>query len=114
MLKKRCGIVKNYEDWCNPKIVSNALMLLDNEIPKYKNQINYVHLCFSTDPFMYNQDQICDLSLKIIKKLNQNKIRCTIITKGIYPNELSINTSFSKNNEYGITLVSLDDKFKRF
>lgn len=113
MLKKRCGIVKNYEDWCNPKIVSNALMLLDNEIPKYKNQINYVHLCFSTDPFMYNQDQICDLSLKIIKKLNQNKIRCTILTKGIYPNELSINTSFSKNNEYGITLVSLDDKFKK-
>src|SRR4030043_443936 len=55
MMKRRCGIVKTYEEWCRPKIVSNALELLDKEIPKYKNKIKYVHLCFSTDPFMYKQ-----------------------------------------------------------
>jgi len=66
MMKKRCGVVKTYEDWCQPKIVSNALELLDKEIPKYKYKIKYVHLCFSTDPFMYNQPEVAELSLKII------------------------------------------------
>lgn len=113
MMKKRCGIVKSYDDWCKPKIVTNALELLDKEIPKYKNKIKYVHLCFSTDPFMYNQEQVCDLSLKIIDKLNLNKIRCTVLTKGIFPKEVVKRNGFSANNEYGITLVSLDEKFKR-
>lgn len=112
MMKKRCGIVKTYEEWCRPKVVSNSLELLDKEIPKYKDKIKYVHLCFSTDPFMYKQPEICDLSLKIIDKLNKNSIRCTVLTKGIFPKELANRNGFSNNNEYGITLVSLDDKFK--
>ncbi|MDP2921310.1 MAG: radical SAM protein [Candidatus Omnitrophota bacterium] len=112
MMKKRCGIVKTYEEWCKPKIVSNSLELLDKEIPKYKNKIKYVHLCFSTDPFMYQQPEVSNLSLKIIDKLNKNSIRCTVLTKGIFPKELANRNGFSNNNEYGITLVSLDDKFR--
>lgn len=113
MMKKRCGIVKTYEEWCQPKIVSNALELLDREIPKYKDKIKYVHLCFSTDPFMYNQEQVNELSLKIIDKLNKSGIRCTVLTKGIYPEELAHRNGCNLNNEYGITLVSLDENFKR-
>ncbi len=113
MMKKRCGIVKTYENWCQPKIVSNALELLEKEIPRYKDRIKYVHLCFSTDPFMYRQDEVCSLSLKIIEKLNANNIRCTALTKGILPNELGDNNRFSLGNEYGITLVSLDEKFRK-
>jgi DNA repair photolyase len=113
MMKKRCGIVQTYDEWCKPKIVSNALELLDREIPKYKNKIKYVHLCFSTDPFMYKQRHIIDLSLKIIEKLNANNIRCTVLTKGIFPKELCNGNGFSRNNEYGITLVSLDEDFKK-
>ena len=113
MMKKRCGVIKTYKEWCMPKIVSNALELLDKEIPKYKDRIKYVHLCFSTDTFMYNQSQVSDLSLKIIEKLNVNKIRCTVLTKGVLPQELYNRNGFSKNNEYGITLVSLDENFRR-
>jgi len=113
MMKKRCGIVKTYEDWCRPKIVSNALELLDKEIPKYKDKIKYVHLCFSTDPFMYNQPEVGELSLKIIDRLNQNSIRCTILTKGPYPKELADRNGLSANNEYGITLVSLSEDFRK-
>ncbi|MEK6727056.1 MAG: radical SAM protein [Candidatus Omnitrophota bacterium] len=113
MMKKRCGIVKTYEDWCRPKIVSNALELLDKEIPKHKDKIRYVHLCFSTDPFMFDQPEIVELSLKIIDKLNQNDIRCTVLTKGCYPKELSGRNGQSANNEYGITLVSLDENFRK-
>lgn len=113
MMKKRCGIVKSYEDWCRPKIVSNALELLDKEISKYKSKIKYVHLCFSTDPFMYRQKEVTDLSLKIIKRLNSNNIRCTALTKGIFPRELANGNGYSEDNEYGITLVSLDENFKK-
>lgn len=113
MMKKRCGVVKTYEEWCQPKIVSNALKLLDIEIPKLKSKIKYVHLCFSTDPFMFEQDQVCDLTLQIIDKLNKNNIRCTTLTKGVYPDELAKRNGFSANNEYGITLVSLDEAFRK-
>ncbi len=113
MMKKRCGIIKSYDEWCKPKIVSNALELLDREIPKYKDKIKYVHLCFSTDPFMYEQDEVRDLSLNIIDKLNSNKIRCTVLTKGMFPRELGGRNGLSKDNEYGITLVSLSENFRK-
>ena len=83
MMKKRCGVIKTYEDWLKPKLVLNALELLEKEIPKYKDKIKYVHLCFSSDSFMYQQNQVIDLTLKIINKLNDNKIRCTVLTKGV-------------------------------
>jgi len=113
MMKRRCGTIKSYEEWCKPKIVSNALELLDKEIPKYKNKIKYVHLCFSTDPFMYEQEQVCNLSLKIIDELNANNIRCTVLTKGVFPNELDKRIGLSGANEYEITLVSLSEAFRR-
>lgn len=84
LMKKRCGVIKTYADWCQPKLVSNALELLDKEIPKYQSKIQSVHLCFSTDPFMYEQEQVSELSLQIIDRLNNNDIKCTVLTKGIY------------------------------
>lgn len=113
MLKKRCGIVKDYKDWIKPKLVANALELLNKEIPRYKDKINYVHMCFSTDPFMYKYPEVSDLSLKIIERLNKDNIRCVVLTKGIYRKALANTKKYGRNNEYGITLVSLDNKFKK-
>jgi len=113
MMKKRCGIIKNYKEWIQPKIVVNALELLDKEIPKYKNKIKFVHLCFSTDPFMYKYPEVSNLTLKIIERLNRDNLRCTVLTKGIYPKILANTEKYGKNNEYGITLVSLDAEFKK-
>lgn len=112
MMKKRCGIVKNYQEWLKPKIVANALELLDVEIPKHKGKIKYIHLCFSTDPFMYQQPEVIDLTLKIIEKLNKGGIRCTALTKGVLPLDLKDTIKYSSSNEYGITAVSLDEKFR--
>ncbi len=111
-MKKRCGIIKDYNDWIKPKIVINALELLDKEIPKLKDKIKVVHLCFTTDPFMYKQKEISDLTLKIIERLNKDNIRCTVLTKGIFPKELIDTEKYGKNNEYSITLVSLNKNFK--
>ncbi len=109
-MAKRFGKVKTYDEWCNPKLVSNALEILNKEIPKFKEKIKSVHLCFTSDPFMYGYDEVSDLSIEIIKKLNAAKIKCTVLTKGILPEELA---QLSLDNEYGITLVSLNEEFRR-
>ena len=110
MMAKRFGTAKTYEEWCVPKLAENALEILDKEIPKLKDKIESVQLCFSTDPFMYGYDEVSRMSIEIIKKLNGAGIKCTALTKGILPIELA---QLSPENEYGITLVSLDEGFRK-
>lgn len=112
MMAKRFGRVKSYAEWIKPRLVENALELLEQEIPKYKDQIRFVHLCFMTDPFMYGHDEVGDMSLRIIERLNKDNIRCTVLTKGVYPKCLADKERFGSDNEYGITLVSLSSEFK--
>lgn len=109
LMKKRFGIFKDYEDWIQPRLVINAIELLKKEIPKYKSKINSVHLCFTTDPFMYGYPEVTELSLDIIRLLNESGIKCTTLTKGLLPIELA---ESSKENEFGITLISLDESFR--
>lgn len=109
-MAKRFGKVKTYDEWCTPKLVGNALEILNKEIPKLKEKIKSVHLCFTSDPFMYGYGEVSELSIKIIKKLNEAGIKCTVLTKGILPKELA---KLSLDNEYGITLVSLNEEFRR-
>ena len=112
-MAKRFGKVKDYSDWIKPKLVENSLELLDEEIPRYKDQIRFVHLCFMTDPFMYKYKEVQDMTLKIIEKLSKNTIKSTVLTKGVYPKTLTNKEKYCGNNEYGITLVSLDNEFKK-
>lgn len=109
MLKKRFGQVPSYEEWLKPYLVSNTLELLDKEIPRLQDKISSVELCFTTDPFMYGYDEIEAMSLAAIKKLNDNGIKCSVLTKGVLPSKLA---KLSKENEYGITLVSLDEAYR--
>jgi len=94
MMAKKFGWVKDYEDWRKPRIVENALELLEKEVPKNKNKINFVHLCFMSDPFMYDYEkqdlvpEIKSMTLKIIEKLNKEGIKVTTLTKGIQTNSL--------------------------
>ena len=109
LMAKRFGKCKTYEEWIEPKLVENTLELLDKEIPKLKDKIKSVQLCFTTDPFMTNYPEVSEMTLKAIKKLNNANIPCNVLTKGILPIELS---NFSKKNEYGITLISLDENYR--
>ena len=110
MLKKRFGKIKSYDEWIEPKIVSNTLELLEKEIPRLKDKIKSVQLCFMTDPFMYGYEEISEMSLSAIEKLNDAGIKCTVLIKGILPSALA---ELSKENEYGITLVSLDEQYRK-
>lgn len=109
-MMKRFGKVESYEDWIEPAIVENVMELLEKEIPKYKDKISMLHMCFSTDPFMLNQKTIIDTSIEILKKLNQSGIICSVLTKGILPQELS---ELNKMNEYGITLITLQEEYRK-
>lgn len=109
-MAKRFGNVKSYKEWIEPKIVSNALELLDKEIPKHKKNIKSVQLSFTTDPFMYGYDEVKDLTIKIIERLNKDDIKAVILTKGIIPKEA---VKLKPYNEFGISLISLNDDFKK-
>ena len=110
LMAKRFGKAPNYEKWCSPKLVSNTLEILDREIPRLKSKIESVQLCFTTDPFMYGYNEVGMMSMAAIKKLNATGIRCTVLTKGLLPIELAKQIP---ENEYGITLISLDEDFRK-
>ena len=108
-LKKRFGQVPTYEQWLKPYLVSNTMELLGREIPRLRDRIESVELCFTTDPFMYEYDEIAEMSLEAIRRLNDSDIRCSVLTKGLLPITLA---AYSPDNEYGITLVSLDEAYR--
>lgn len=110
MMAKRFGKVSTYEEWCEPVLVSNTLELLDAEIPRLKDKIDHVQLCFTTDSFMYGYEDICEISIKAIRKLNENGIPCVVLSKGVLPEELA---QLSEDNIYGITLVSLNEEYRK-
>lgn len=109
LMARRFGRVKSYEEWCTPVLVSNTLELLDAEIPRLKGKIRNVQLCFTTDPFMYGYDDVCEMSLAAVRKLNDAGIPCVVLSKGVLPYELA---EQPKINVYGITLVSLDEMYR--
>ena len=109
LMARRFGKVDSYEKWLEPFLVKNTLEILDKEIPRLKAKIKSVQLCFTTDPFMYGYEEIKKMSLASIQKLNAAGIKCTVLTKGLLPPELA---TFSDENEYGITLVSLNEDYR--
>lgn len=46
--------------------------------------------------------------MQILQKANSYGVKCSVLTKGLLPDQLS---ELSLKNEYGITVVSLDEKF---
>jgi DNA repair photolyase len=53
------------------------------------------------------------MSLKIIEKVNAAGIRVSTLSKGILPAELADATRFNRENEYGFSIISLDEDFRR-
>ena len=109
MMAHRFGKAKTIDDWCKPVVCDDALDILKRELPKMFNKIKSVQLCFSTDPFMYKNNEVKNLSLAIIDEINKYNIPCYILTKGTLPSDL-INKSTI--NWYGITYVSYKEEFR--
>jgi len=110
MMARRFGRVKDYLDWLKPRLVENSIELLKKEIPKKQKSIKSVHLCFTTDPFMFGYPEVTEMSLEIIRLLDHYGLKCTALTKGILPPELA---KFDNKHEWGISLVSFDEVFRK-
>jgi DNA repair photolyase len=119
-MARQYGRVAGYNDWCRPKLVANALELLDKELPKLRAKAGRgagkeefrIHLCLTTDPFMAGWPEIKTMSLRIIEKINAHGLASDVLTKGVLPQDLA-GKAFSRENRYGISLVSLDEGFRK-
>lgn len=58
---------------------------------------------------MYGYPEVSEMSIVAIRRLNETGIKCTTLTKGLLPIELS---ELSPENEQGITLISLDEAYR--
>ena len=110
LMARRFGRARTRAEWMHPSIVDNTLDLLRKELPKHLDEIERVQLCFTTDPFMVGYPEIGRMSIDAIKLINEHGIPCVVLTKGLLPMELA---ELSDANQYGITLVSLDEGFRR-
>jgi len=104
--------VKSMAEWCQPKLVSNAAELLTKELSRKRVMPERIHLCLSTDPFMYGFPEVTEMTLKLIRIMNSCGVQASVLTKGLLPEELTDETKYSKKNVYGISLISLNEDFR--
>jgi Fe-S-cluster containining protein len=103
----------SYEQWRDPAIVSNALELLNVELPKKRDKIEWVELCFTTDPFMVGYPEVTEMSLAILARLHSAGVKADTLTKGVTPGDLVNVEMYGSDNFYGISFVSLDEAFRQ-
>lgn len=113
MMARTHGRVSTYNEWCHPKLVVNSVELLKKELLRLKNKPDYIHLCLTTDPFMNGYPEITAMSLKLIALINSHGIRCSVLTKGRLPSDLSDRNRFPADNLLGISLISLNEEFRK-
>lgn len=112
MMAHSHGRVETYADWCQPSLVANAEELLGKELNRMKSRPDNIHLCLTTDPFMYGYPEVTELTLRLIELINSFGISCSTLTKGIMPAELADPARFPEDNTHGISLVSLNEEFR--
>jgi len=113
LMARHHGRVRDYAEWCRPRLVGNAVDLLDRELQRKRTLPERVHLCLTTDPFMVGHPEVEALSLAIIERLNRSRISVSVLTKGRLPAALADRRRFPCDNTYGISLVSVDEAFRQ-
>ena len=112
MMAHSHGRIHTLTEWCTPKLVVNAAELLKKELAHMKVKPGRIHLCLSTDPFITDYPEVTEMSLRLIDLINSCGIPCSILTKGKLPAELADRKRFPADNIHGISLISLNEKFR--
>ena len=107
------GRARTMAEWRRPRLVANAAELLEKELDRKRVKPDCIHFCLTTDPFMHGQPEIADMSLRLIAIANAHGVPCSILTKGELSASLADLSLFPADNIYGISLVSLDEGFRR-
>jgi DNA repair photolyase len=111
LLARRYGRAKDEADWRRPRLVENAVELLERELGRRRERLDGVHLCLTTDPFMFGFPEVEAASLDLVERLNAHGVRASVLTKGILPPDLA-HARYDRRNVLGISLVSLDEAFR--
>lgn len=93
--------------------VDCRILSLDFQICLDRSDQSRLHFVFGLkcpENLLINSAVRHDMSLESIRKLNEAGIKCSVLTKGILPIELA---EFSKENEYGITLITTNEAFRK-
>lgn len=104
-------------EWTKIALVENAAAQVGGQLDRMRTKVDRIHLCFTTDPFMWDAGagalvpEVVESTLAIIRAVNERGIPVTTLTKGVYP-ELDLR-SLHPDNQYGITVVSLDEDYRR-
>jgi DNA repair photolyase len=112
LMARQYGRAKDAAEWRRPRLVENAVELLERQLARKRERIDVVHLCLTTDPCMVGYPEVTALSLELIERVNAHGIPASVLTKGILPAELA-DARFDPENTLGISLVSLDERFRR-
>ena len=112
LMARHYGRATDDADWRRPRLVENAVELLERQLTRTRDRIDAVHLCLTTDPFMVGYPEVASLSIAIIERLNARGVPASVLTKGILPAALA-DARFDRANTLGISLVSLDESFRR-
>lgn len=110
VLARRRGTVSSYGQWVDAQIVENGLELLDHELPKLAPRIRNLHLGLSMDPFMVCRDDVCQMSVEILRRASSRGVPCSVLSKGVYPASLA---DLSSDMQFGISVVTLNEDFRR-
>ena len=109
--------VESYEEWANQvKIVTNVVEKVRDELSRKRKLPERIHMSFSGDPFMWDSvnritvAEIADVTVELIRVINDAGIYVTVLTKGIYP-ELPLD-ELDDRNQYGITLTSFNEAYR--
>jgi DNA repair photolyase len=111
MMARHYGRASTERDWRRPRLVENAVELLQKELARKRTTVDVVHLCLTTDPFMVGYPDVTSLSLALVETLNAHGVRASILTKGVLPAALA-SDRYRRDNALGISLVSLDERFR--
>jgi DNA repair photolyase len=112
MMNRGFGRVRCMEDWVRPKLAADAVGLLARELDRKREKPDRVHFCLTTDPFMRGHPEVAAASLDLIALVNSRLIPCSVLTKGLLPQDLADSDRFPSDNLYQISLVSLDEGFR--
>ena len=113
MMARHHGRVATQARWRKPRLVANAPVLLEKELTRRRQKPDEVHLCLTTDPFMQGYPEVADASLRIIALLHAHGVAASVLTKGLLPAALGDARRYGAHNTYGISLVSLDEGFRK-
>lgn len=103
---------RSSEEWCKPKVVENAVELVEQEIPKLrakKLHREWILLSSMTDPYQ-KIERMQNLTQRILRVFIREKMRFRILTKSaLIERDYDLLTN-ARDAQLGFSFCTLDDK----